>query len=775
MARIPSILADDNLRIASQSPSASAVPSGFDAVAGSLSQAANTASNIATQQQQLDKRREREEDAKWIGDNLYQEKNHLNQWQSETANNSSPDYAEKFKAYAEERIKTYQESAPNKRSRDTITQKLQDFVSGRYNESLGVTERTRLEGSKQSVINQISFALDTLRNAQSVPGVDPLRDAEESRLDIRSNIDKMFESMPDVARKLRAHADAEIALGIAPADEEFAKDIVNKSSDIDESDKSALLYKIDAMTRSTKNVLQDQTDRIRKDHLSAVEAGNAREKLPLNLYSVYPDPKHEKEKDDFRVDVLTTTHDKVVELAPLNEASTLTALSKMAKGIKTERESLIFETAQKQLANIAKLRDKDRVSWLREYNPEVKTIEQQLSGLNPSTPEYQSLLTQRNDSILKYQEFAPNDYTGADAEHFLELATNDRQLMTLEEAENNVKKTIKGGPSGFLSVMSEVLAQYPDPEHQMIAFNDMVGLPGNSGLPEEYQLLWQNKDQWFAESYSKAISDKKAIAGLTEEKKKEVTDTIESNATWKHFEQSMTAAGRNEEAASFKQGITAYANYVNVTDGDSLKSSVNKSVKHLLDSTLGFTRVNGRSLMVSREKSDGKSKRTDDEVKDIGRRLGVSLSNLDPRAVDQSKFLGLNALNPDEKNIGRLQALRDVITRTGFFVNEGDGQSVTLYIVGDDGTPFQLRDRQNKAFQVYFDDLPNFNDYDPSFLSEFTGTFRGEGPLKAQPQKTYPLQQGYNDSVSYFDRLLGWPEKQTYWPSGTVFKRKEVK
>lgn len=777
MPRIPSILADENLRVGPQSPSASAVPSGFEAVSSALSQASGTLSDVATTRQNLDKQRQRAESARWVADNLYQERDHLNKWQSQKENNTSENYADNFKTYAEERIKLYQSAAPSKEARDAITVRLQDFANARYNEALGVTERTRLEQSKNSVINQISFTLETFRNAQSVPGNDALGETEVARLDIRDNIDQMFGTMPDVARKLKAHTDTEIALGVAPADEDLAKNIINESTDIDNADKPALLYKVDAMSRASKNTLQDQTDRVRRDHLSAVEAGNAHEKLPLKFYSVYEDPKHEKEKDDFRIEVLTDTHAKVVELAPLNETATIEALSKMAKAVKTERQSLVYQATQKQLSDIAKLRDKDRVSWLREYNPEIKTIEQQLAGLDPQSDEYKTLLTQRNDSILKYQGFPPKDYTGYDKHQFLGLATNDRQLMTLAEAQDNATTINRGTPGETIKLINQVLAQYPDPDHQNIAFNNMVGLPGATGIKEEYQLLWQNKDQWFAESFAKSVSDQKAVASLDETKRKEMDDSIEANSTWKQFESAMVAGGRSQEAAAFKKGISAYAAQIHVSDKQGLKDSTGQAIRHLLSSTLGFTSVNGRSLIIQRDKSDGKSKRSDDEIHDLGRRLTVSLRTLDPRAIDQSKFSGLDALHPDKKNLGRLQAVRDIITRTGFFVNEGDGQSVTLYVVGDDGQTFQLRDEKNRAFQIYFDQLPNFSEYDPSFVREFTGAFRSDSaaPLKALPQKTYPLQQGYGPGVSYFDQLLGWPEKQTNWPIDNVFKRKEVK
>lgn len=769
MARIPSILADKNLRATPQSPSAQPVDSGFGALAGGLMNASQAAETAMAAQAQIDSKRQNAIDAQWEGDSLFQEANYLNKWQSE--HSTDPDYAEAFLKHATERIKTYEEATPSKRAKANISQRLKSFVASRYDQALGVTERNRMEGAKESVISQTSFALGNLRTSKNLPGVDVLREAETSRLDILRNIEGMFPNSPETVRKLSAYTDAEMALGMAPLDKELAQDTIKNSKHIEESDKPTLLYKIDVLSKAQDQANLDSTNRTRRDHLATVEAGNARGKLPLSLYSVYDNPAQEKEKDDFKIDVYNDVHDYTVKIAPLNSAATARELNKLQKNVSSERQKLVLDALGNQMIEIGRMREKDRANWLRTYNPEIRALEQQMIGLDPNDVQYKSLSRQVFAAMDKYQGFAP---TGAkDADLYLGLATNDRTLMSKEEAARSASQINQGTGDDAVSRLNQVLAQFPDLDQQMIAFNDMVGT--TDGIKPEYQLLWQNKDQWFASSYAKALSDAKSLAKLSDETKNKFSDAINANPTWIKFEHAARMAGRIEEAAGFKSGIMTYANYLQGQNQSKLETAVNDSVNHLLSSTLGFTSVNGRSLMVYKPTLK-QTKRTDDDINDLGRRLGVSLRHLDPREVNQEKFTGLQIIHPDEFNTDRLQALRDVITRTGFYVNENDGQSVTLFVVGNDGIPFQLRDRDNKAFQIFFDEVPDWW-RDPGteftdFLLPLRGQFSGlPGKIQVVPEKTYPLREGYNESVNWFDKILGWPEKQTHWPT-TIFKRK---
>ena len=173
--------------------------------------------------------------------------------------------------------------------------------------------------------------------------------------------------------------------------------------------------------------------------------------------------------------------------------------------------------------------------------------------------------------------------------------------------------------------------------------------------------------------------------------------------------------------------------------------------------------------MILKERGNGEL-RPDGEIEDIGRRLSVALKDLDPRQVDQSRFVGLTTIHPDESNINRLQALRDLITQRGFFVNDQSGQSVSLFITGDSGIPFQLRNKKGQPFEIQLDDLPQFTSVD------LVGTNEG-GEIatqrKEQPRNTYPLQK-IPEGVGFLDRILGTYQKQTNWPSGKILRAKDA-
>lgn len=779
MPKIPTILANDASGFTPQSATAQALPTGLDSLSQGLMQASGAVGQLAENRLTIEKKRKDVEEAKWEGDNLYTEMKHLTEWQANPQNSNDPNYAENFKNYAESRIKEYTAAAPSKEAKRNIENRLRSFTLGRYSEALGVTERTRQEQSKDSIVSQTAFALGMTRESQGVPGVDVLGESETARADIHKSIDRMF-TTPTLAGKFHAYVDSEFAVGLATADAEVAKSIVTNSTSIEEGDKPALLSKIESLNRSQNSINLANLTKVRMDHMATVEAGNSKEKLPISFYSQFPNPTQEKKEDDLRIDAYVSARENTTRIGPMNGAAASAELEKLRKGIKSTEDKASVAITHNQILEASKAREDDRVTWLNTYNPEVIAASR---GLDTSVPGSEGYLETRrniNQTVLKYQGYpAPG---AENPEYYLNRASGDRSLMTQGEAQSNADYINSASPKEVLERIQSVMQSYPDPEHQFIAFNDMVKL-GRAGIKEEYQALWQNKDQPFAQTLTEALTGASSLAKLNTDVRKDLSKAIDGNSTWKFYEQALGGA-RADEALGFKKAIEAMSNKY-ITDGDKPEIAAKKAINQVMNATMGVTSANGRPLVVSRTREEGKPPRTDAEIKRIGNDLHVALRDVDIRVIDQTNFTQLlGRVSDKETDIARLQLLRDSVTKTGIWKTTNDGQGATLFVTGDNGNPFEVHDREGRAFRVNFDDLPHFISVvgrDTPFAvapgeKVEVNQIWGDNPFS--PAKTYPLQEykwpdhalTAKGAAARFDALLGIYQKKTYWPSNTYMK-----
>lgn len=781
MPRVPTILANQEL----QAPmfSSQADESSFGSLPGvgnlgrGLAAAGGGLQDLSAVVADLDKRRKGEDEDRWAGDALHQEQNHLSEWQTKEENNSGEDYAKNFLAYSESRIAEYEGKAPSKRAALTFRQGMQSFIRSRYTGALQTSEETRVGNNRDSIISQTSLALGTYRGSGAVPNVDAASELMWSHQDIRSRIERTFAN-PVIRRKLGAYVDSEIALGVAQQDPSTARSIITNSGDLEESAKVVLLNKIDAIEESARQVGRDDFNRFRADHLTLSREGRTRGMISLGDYKQHFDDgtaKRLKADDDQAQRIYGRANKGFDEFAGTNAQHQLRSLQKMRESIAGVEDDKVLVELARRLREVQELQEKDPVSWLSLHNPEVMEMTKRASAAATS----ESLMA-RHSSLLKYQGVPPPDEKNP--ERYLGLPILDRRLMTVGEVKRGQDYINQGTPPEAMKRIEEVLATYPGPDAQDVAFNDLSRDP--DGIKQEYRLAWQNKNEWWVQSYVAAVNDAKGFSALSEERKGALSKEVDDNPDWKSFERYFTGADptRADEVAGFKHGVMAYANFFSVTQGKNMRESVKESIGHLLNSTMGRTSVSGRTLWVMRERP-GKPKRVDDEVADIGRRLIVSLKDLDPREIDQGKFPGLSAINPKEDNIDRLQALRDQVTRNGYFVPTADGQSMILYLAGDSGIPFEVRDKQGRAFMIELDDLPLFQtrlqqELDPT-RTKLVATLSENDPRgsKISPDKTYPLR-GFNSDASVLDKTLwywgGAYNKRTYWPTNSGYWRRRA-
>lgn len=772
MPRIPSILATSELRgDLNVHASPASVSSGF-AIAGeelgrSVGQAVTATAVVADSIDRSRALRQQEVDARWVGDGLFGAVNELNEWQARPENNSREDYADQFSAQAGAVLERSSDGAPSASAARELRARLQARIAPMYQNALQIGERTRLDNNRESVVSQTADVLSSYRTALGHSPSDPVLEVVAAREDLRGVIDRMFGAQaPELAGRMRAYVDQEIALGVAREHPGYARSLVEASDSIPEDSKATLYNKIEALGKSQDMIRIDDFNRARADFVVASGQGKVSGTIPLSKYEeVFSHERAvvEKREDDEKISIANDVRGWFDNLAPTAPQAMERELAKMAGEVHDTRSAKVYRELSTRLREVRELQDKDRVSWLLSFNPEVMSAQDDVARATDAGTR-NAALSRRNQAVKKYQGFPAAGDPNRDM--YLGLSSNDRTLMTLGAATQYAAAINSGSPSEVMRRIDDVMIQFPDTEDRFIAFSDMVSLPGKTGIRQEYQVAYQNRDQWWVPSYLSALSSTEAVKQLDTTRESELDSEISRDPTWLKFQAAMIGPdmSRAAEIEGFRAGVQTMARSMHL-QGRKISDAVKSSVKLLLDSTMGFATVHGRPIMISRENPVTGTSRNDEEVRDIGRRLEVSLRDLDPREVDQSRLPVLAQVHPEQMHINRLQALRDIITSTGFFVTDPDGQSMTLFVPGDQGFPVQVTDRERNVFRIYLSDLsPYTADERRTYTlgEQMYSTLEGKFPI--QPEQTYPLQVR-PPGISVVDRILGTYQKRTYWPT----------
>jgi hypothetical protein len=772
MPEIPSITANEPLRTGNTSVEAS--PQDFGPNPGVLAHgmlaASEGLSRLGGDLAIANKHKKLLDDAKWVNDSLFQEKNYHSEWMAQQENNTAEDYAAKYLEMAKDRIETNVKAAPNGQAAAQLKMHLQNMVSSNYNAALKTTEETRLTGAIQSIDQYLSNSLGTYRNNLNIPNVDPAPQLYQDREHILEFINTYFgDTSPKTAAKLREHVDVQFTLGAMRDHPGLSKLLIGTSPNLSEETRATLQNKFDAEQKAGNRLTMDSFERERENYVDSVMQGKNTAKLPIERYEgVYPGDMAQikKREDDEKIDTYNRANSTFDEWKGLNAATQSARFSKLVKSANGTEDKNVIHLLGLKLRDELKQQDENPVAWLTENNLEVQQTRQ---GLDVAVDPQQAKVERQRyvDTLLKYQGYAPKD--DPHPEQYLNKPTNDRHVLTQAEFDEQVNTINRGSPKEAIAKIRQVVDKFSDPVHQMMAFNDLVSMNGpNKGLRQEYQILWQNKDFWWADHLASIFSNGEAISKLDDTKKQDMLKVVDLNPTWRQFSEALIGGDfeRAKEIEGFKNGVMIYAQAL-TSSGKTMKQATDQAIQMVIGSTLGFTRVNGRSLAIPRDYTPGK--RADDaEVQDLGRRLGVALRDIDVREIDQTPFTALTPLG-NEQRVERLQALQDIVTSQGFYMMENNGQAVSLWVPGDHGIPIQVRDKKNEPLVIYFDEVPDFKSVQ-TYPSIEGAPIAGQPPnvvprtgiFPEVPQKTYNLQET-TGSLFGLGEALGTKRTKTNW------------
>lgn len=763
MANIPTDVSTQSTQTGSTGPQSNAadfggqVGEGLEQLGRGLETGArygSRAAKIAGAQAEFAKKLD---DNRWASNAYEQEKMHMSEFMADPANNTKENFAGLLHDYTQNRIQQYAgaDVAPSAEAMEKFTENFNRYAGDKYSQALDLSYSNKVNNSVTDTGQQITDMMNTYRNAAQVPGADGINELTDSIAHIGTNIESNFRSVaPHIADGLQKNLVTNAVLGTMTDNPEMARTILDGNDHIDERTRKTLGDEIDTAVNTRDLVERDSFNNTRQNLFTQGENGKNLVKIPLSSYSnLYPDDRAQamKQQDDSYIDTLNTGNGILKDMAPMNVDSQIKKLSDLKSGINTKQDQDVYNMVAHQASQNIKMQEDNPAGWLQRNNPQVSSLA--TKAASAVAADQPAALKSLNEAVLKYQGPPPVGSTTEERAQYLNKPLNDRHLMPTDVATQTASELNNSTPKEFIAKMGQVMQRYPDDQQQYIAFNDLVTGPGRGqGLKQEYQLAWQNKDQWWLDTYLGAVQNSSNIK-IPETASKDLTKRIDADPTWLQFQSAMTGDNfqRAGQISGFRSGIQTYAESL-VAQGMSPADASKRSSSMLISSTLGISRVNGRPLMVVRDQGPGLPQRTDADVKNIGDQLQSSLKYIDPREIDQKSFPMLQALGKDPDRVG-LQTLRDSVTNRGFFQTGNDGQSASLYYIDDTGSPFQVRDKSGNAFVIHFKDLPPAS---PRGLSDIGTSFYGEHIGEQTSKDDYQMYQVMQGKVT------NWPTTDSF-------------
>lgn len=681
------------------------------------------------------------EDMKWLDTQYSAYQRSISDFENNPENSSREDFEVALWDYTTQLRAELIESAPSAEAAAAFESQSLGFATRRYASASDIASKNRVNSSIEKTTARIQEALHAFRMDSNRTGA--VENLIVERDVILNNVEHVFGEMaPGVTEKIQSQLDEEIILAVHSEFPTLAQTVLDGNKTFSGPKRKQLGDLIKRSQEVPNLLIKHAFGKRREQQIFDAQRGQSFDTIPLEeyqaIYGVEEGLIH-KSEDDARISGYAQAHNFLSEVGHTNAQTQISELNKLAQKIEDPTQMRIFqEVVEPTIRANLKVQENNSVLWLSQNNPEIKRIQSEFAAASEDMKE--GIGMELYDAILKYQGYAPVD--AENPEQYLNRPSGMRHVMDVNQAREVVKQINSGSPQEALQAISETVAQYPTEQQQAVAFNDLVTL-GN--LRQEYQLAYQNKDAWWIDAYIGALQGSDAIGKISEEETTELEGYLSGNALWGSFQTAMLGANyqRAEDIAGFKNGILIMAK-AQMLRGKRMRDAVNEAVDMMIGSTLAFTETNGRPMVISRERSDGTSI-TDDEVDFIGEALEITLRRGIPWSeINPRNFSAHSVLTPgSEKWVNQVR--RD-IRRNGFWVTNNDGKSATLWIENKIGELLQLTDKNNKTFEVRFEDVldsQTMQNIRFSRISEILSLDPVSGLPSAPPQLSAPwLRRG---------------------------------
>jgi hypothetical protein len=769
MPRTPTIIADSTIRTGPTSPYAS--PDAFGAAEGSgMAALGQGLGNVASATENIAAKMKLDDENRFVNSSAYQFHMEASEYAADEKNNSQENFAGNLRAHLEKRRNEFLKQSPSGRASNRLRAALDSNIESRYSAALAKSVQTKFLNFHRELDKNIFDAMTAFRaDAATSPeyastNLEPMRQLMMQTIEARYG-----ELAPDTAEKLREMVSTQLIIGTASHAPGYARQLLNEASDISEDQRTKLENHIENAENTGMRIIRAQVMEDIEDRLAAAEADRKPVKrfAPGALQAIFGkeagtilemDFYRRAERKDNALETVNRFRDK-------NASYVQAELSKLNPESRTQPERAALQDAMRILNDDAERQYDDPALWLQQNNVVIREAFTQAQGL-PGAEQQQEAFERAAKMLLHYQGAPPSPLAPDEAAKYLDRPKRDQHLYTKKTATEQAAMIRKGTPSQQLAALHALQASYHDKDLWHIAYSDLVNLPPKGqGIPQELQIAFLIEDPITQQDFVAAISNTEALGKLSQRDQDDFKLKLETNPTWNQFMRSMIGDNwqRAGDMADYKSGIEGYAKSIAMKERIEPGMAVEKAVDRILERHLGFAEVNGMTLAIPKSRDSNDPPRTDEEVHDYGRRLSLALKHIDTKQVRRDvpiermirnrlyqQKLNLFPTLPSMLGEGSLeveQHLRDIITTAGFFMPEADGQSFTLYVMGDDHNAFQLRDKFNQPFELYLDDLPTFTTQGPAGtvfaggmgMTPWTGPYESSGIIKEQPDKIYNI------------------------------------
>jgi hypothetical protein len=721
----------------------------------------------AAQASQIGEQRQKENDIKWSSDAESNYKDTLIKWQTDPANQGREDIGEAYRKFADEQLAEMLKSAPNAKAGEVFKRNVAATVRNDWANNLERGENLRQQNFAVAQVNRATVANESYRYrvADFQDGAGELR--EQEMIQQIAQINHAYGKVaPTLAMKLSERAVRDAVDGVMKTDPELAKKMLDNPA-VDPSTRETTLARIEASGAAQRQL---DTWRFTTAISDSLDAGMKRmepvPELPRSAFDFTGDnaqliyEKYERARKS-----TNETIEQMKSIHKMNGYEQDKALAGMdlsddpAKREAGDKLRTAVKAAQEQQV-------KAPVEWVMQNNPDVRLAFDTTADLPPEMQADARKWSYR--MLMQYQGHAPANasnperYLGHDRVHVLSPKDATRRVTEINAASIDKKKTL----------LTDLQAEFGgDAELANRAYADMLEL-STEKLSASFRFAGIINDQNTQTEFIGAQTNPKALDGLDENKKSEYLNALDSNPNWRKFGQAwmgekMEGAGDVHDA---KASLMTYANSLAVKHGMKEKAAMDTAVDRVISKNYGFANVWGHQIAIGRKRLNGGPDRTDAEIEDIGRKLKLSLRDIDPRKIALNNPIDGAAYFPGLPPGGDMskpevaQSLRDIITSNGFYIMEPHGESVKLFINEPGRAGFMALDKTNRPLEIKLDDLPDFD-----VRAAGPGAFTKQSmPVSALPQ-TYPLvTQKTTGILGTFKSSIStnWPTLGNYFITG---------
>lgn len=762
MARIQSYTAD----LASARGNRGRVQEGIDistAVrpAAALERLGDTMQQAGAQVAAIADQRQREKEAKWLGESSEQLSRVLIEWQDK--NKDREDFGEAYRTFADEQVAEYTTAAPNSRARDAFKLHVLPSINRDWEGALKRGEQNRFAAFDASESKASETINANFRARINYGETEAAREVLTHDLALqKERIAVFYKGAPKVAAAMKEQATVGAILGAVEVDPAFAKELLDSSRDIDAQSRAVLLSRINtsqARIGSQEMVARAQArndalaDGLRKG-TTVPEPDLSFEKASMDAAQF--DKFSHDERQRFKVQNVTIRTKG--EVAALNPAARNRKLSEAAAAESGETGLAVVRSLAQMNDALEKEWAADSFSAVTKYNPDVQAAFQafQKSGRPADENYWRSLAWERlghapagaekippTVGILRPETLALRKQH---VQSFQGLPEAERRLLMKDEATGYADALTKGGWQERIKAVQSLNAKFPDERKRAVAIKDIEQLSEGKQHDIQRTLIAAKLAEvnLAAAQFILSGNGRKAFEEMKPEIQKQISDLLSvgvagSEPSWSLF--ALASRGANRENQDLVSGFKTALEEVAALN---FKNSAPEAVKSALESLI-FNRVAkpvmtpsvgsspGQAILISRTDPATGTRRSDADIQSISARLPYAklaikaddLSLHDPEGnpyyADSVPWLYRPGIKELDK--GSKELLQEYIVQKGFWISDTDNNGATFYMEGEGGFDFApVMKGTGKPLTVRYNELAPI----PSIKTAAPSTFSGQ-------------------------------------------------